>query len=55
MSIAHFLLLYLKTTLTALIISPRPTPEVVESISANAHAHDCMEVMNRFSLILVIC
>jgi len=26
-------------------MNPRPTPEVVESISANTHAHDCMEPM----------
>jgi len=26
-------------------LNPRPIPEVVESISANIHAHDCMEPM----------
>lgn len=43
--VAHFLL---SKQLCLTTFSPRPTPEVVESISANTHAHDCMEVMNHF-------
>ena len=50
---ALFFVLYLYKKLMS-FISPRPTPEVVESISANTHAHDCMEVINDFFLILNI-